>query len=526
MMLDKLRENLAEKGRTLLSTKYISAKEKYRVRCEHRHVFAASYDNLMRGRGCPKCKPANIAKRAVAKFRTIQELREFARHHHGGDCFAKQPVSTTEKVPWKCKNNAHEPFLAKPSRVMIPDSGTWCPACFDDRRGEGRIIPLEVVEKYVSKRGGEIVAILGEIGWNGLQTRLTVRCTDKHEWDVTASNLVYAKSWCPYCLNKGELITRAIFEATFEGCKFPKSKPQWLELATGQRLELDGYCEPLGIAFEYQGYHHEKADVKRTDDIKRKACAKNDVKLIAVVGVKRPFPYSNVLKQVGLSFKKYGIRKTPKLPIGEVFPSRLEDLRQLAQQRGGVLVSTVYFGAEKHEWHCGNANHATWFAEPSRIRKGDWCPSCAGNRRLGIVGLREWGREHGLELLSKTYINSGHEYRWRCRRVGHVISRSRGNIRQSVKRGYSACTTCGPGISVNVNSRKAAADRFAHQVMPMISKLKREGYKSLEVLAKQLNERGIPSALGGQWYASTVRSVMIRGKQLGTVTASRWSARD
>src|SRR6516225_7417206 len=46
-----------------------------------------------------------------------------------------------------------------------------------------------------------------------------------------------ATSWCPQCPNKGERITRAIFEATFGG-KFPKSKPDWLLSKSAQKLEL------------------------------------------------------------------------------------------------------------------------------------------------------------------------------------------------------------------------------------------------------------------------------------------------
>jgi hypothetical protein len=210
-----------------------------------------------------------------ARFRTVNELREFARRVRGGDCLAEFPVSMHTHVPWKCLNPKHEPFFATISKVVHQKS--WCPACDVERR---RLhpprpqIPRGSVEELVQGRGGEIVQVL-DAQWNGLRTRLEIRCADGHEWNVTAGNLVHAGSWCPECRNKGERIVRAIFEATF-GTRFPKSRPSWLQAATGKKLELDGYCESLRLAFEYQGPHHfAEESVRATDTLKRKACARH-----------------------------------------------------------------------------------------------------------------------------------------------------------------------------------------------------------------------------------------------------------
>jgi hypothetical protein len=74
-------------------------------------------------------------------------------------------------------------------------------------------------------------------------------------------------------------------------------------------------------------------------------------------------------------------------------------------------------------------------AEPWRIRKGKWCPSCAGNRRLGVAGLRSWGATIGLELLDTEYRGGTLAvYRWRCHNKGHVIKRSRTSFFASLER--------------------------------------------------------------------------------------------
>src|SRR5262249_39830601 len=115
----------------------------------------------------------------------------------------------------------------------------------------------------------------------------------------------------------------------------------------------------------------------------------------------------------------------------------------LARKRGGRLLSKIYLGSDPHEWKCDVAEHPSWTAEPWRIKNGAWCPSCAGNRRLGIEGLRSWGRTIGLRLLYSAYRGGNMTvYRWRCIKGSHVIERSRSNILQSISRGVGSCPVC------------------------------------------------------------------------------------
>lgn len=57
---------------------------------------------------------------------------------------------------------------------------------------------------------------------------------------------------------KMEELTRYTIQ-TITDKKFPSVRPDWLKNPiTGRNLELDGYCEDLGIAFEYNGIQHYK----------------------------------------------------------------------------------------------------------------------------------------------------------------------------------------------------------------------------------------------------------------------------
>jgi DNA invertase Pin-like site-specific DNA recombinase len=56
----------------------------------------------------------------------------------------------------------------------------------------------------------------------------------------------------------------------------------------------------------------------------------------------------------------------------------------------------------------------------------------------------------------------------------------------------------------------AGADRLATNVLPIIREMQRAGMNTLREIAEALNVRGVPTARGGLWYASTVRNVLAR----------------
>ena len=95
----------------------------------------------------------------------------------------------------------------------------------------------------------------------------------------------------------------------------------------------------------------------------------------------------------------------------------LEEMQRLAESRGGRCLSTCYLnGASKLIWQC-SANHR-WGATPSQIRKGHWCPFCARVARLTLHELRQIAAKKGGQCLSLEYANSSKLLRWRCS-VGH-----------------------------------------------------------------------------------------------------------
>jgi hypothetical protein len=54
------------------------------------------------------------------------------------------------------------------------------------------------------------------------------------------------------------------------------------------------------------------------------------------------------------------------------------------------------------------------------------------------------------------------------------------------------------------------ASHHARNVLPIIRDIQRAGAESLHDIAQALNARGIATARGGKWYATTVRNAMAR----------------
>ena len=56
------------------------------------------------------------------------------------------------------------------------------------------------------------------------------------------------------------------------------------------------------------------------------------------------------------------------------------------------------------------------------------------------------------------------------------------------------------------------ADRFAANVAPIIRNIERAGVTTLQGIADALNARGIRTARGRRWYATTVKNVLDRAR--------------
>jgi DNA invertase Pin-like site-specific DNA recombinase len=69
-----------------------------------------------------------------------------------------------------------------------------------------------------------------------------------------------------------------------------------------------------------------------------------------------------------------------------------------------------------------------------------------------------------------------------------------------------AAETVGKAHAAN----RAAADRFAGNVLPIVKSIRDSGITSHAGIAEALNSRGVRTARGGRWHATTVRNLLAR----------------
>jgi hypothetical protein len=60
-------------------------------------------------------------------------------------------------------------------------------------------------------------------------------------------------------------------------------------------------------------------------------------------------------------------------------------------------------------------------------------------------------------------------------------------------------------------STRAAAERFAANILPLVQPLRADG-KSLREIADVLNARGVPTARGGKWAPTQISDILKRAK--------------
>jgi hypothetical protein len=68
---------------------------------------------------------------------------------------------------------------------------------------------------------------------------------------------------------------------------------------------------------------------------------------------------------------------------------------------------------------------------------------------------------------------------------------------------------------------KRVADVRAEALRPTIRKLRKAGFVSIKAIARELNDRRIPTARGGKWRLTTVTRLLQRLEKLDRTSHSR-----
>ena len=387
-----------------LDKEYINCTNKLTWCCKKGHLWERSWATTKRGTWCSQCKKE---KKLIIKLKQVVEERE-------GYVFFGNNVTVKNKQTFMCKHD--HIWQAVPSSVVY--SKSWCFVC---SRKE-RLLGIDVAHKIAKENKGYCLSKT----YKGNRHKLVWKCFYGHTWPASLNSVKDSHTWCPKCnIYMGEEITRYIFNILFEE-KFEKNKPKWLN-----NLELDGYCEKLNLAFEYDGQQHYKfikyfhktiekfKNLLKTDRLKNKLCQDNGITLIRI-----PFwvEFGNIKDYIINKCNKFGIDIPGKNKIIDyknfkniyLLKNKYYDaLKQIVESKGGTLLKDVYINAKtKVQVRCEN-NHI-WSISYNNLKSGYWCPHCVNNIKHTIEKMRELAKSKGGRCLSTTYTNSHTKLTWEC----------------------------------------------------------------------------------------------------------------
>jgi hypothetical protein len=388
---------------------------------------------------------SDIACSSRLKY-TIQDIQILANKKKG-ICLSKEYTGIFNKLLWECEFG-HQ-WEANFHSIK---SGSWCPICALKIKGNKKYTILDI-KKYA--KNIDIICLSDK--YINYTSKLKLMCNKNHIFFKSFADLKQSNK-CPICSSDGlgERLCRSAFEQLFNK-KFPKNYPKWLRTNEGNALELDGYNEELGIAFEHQGQQHYKYNKffhgsledfekqKERDILKKELCQKNNVKLIIVPEIPKLLKLKNLKKYLINELNKYNIHLNYKyinFNFLNVFSTNKDDeilntIKEIAENKNGKCLSSSYKGDRiKLKFQCEKGH--TFYSSPNKIKQNQWCPICNGTKKYTLQEIQKFAKKHNLKLLSNNYLNNKSKLLWEC-----VCGNQWYNSFNKIKQGRR-CPKCAP----------------------------------------------------------------------------------
>lgn len=388
-------------GGKCLSTNYTNNQKKLLWECRLRHRFEMNLAHVKdRGSWCPECA---LESRSTSQRQDGLSLAKRVARKRGGKCLSESYRNSWSSLEWQCKIG-HQ---WKAALANITHRKSWCPTCGKERcvlsRAKGfaakegfrtatfPALQLARAQKLAERRGGKCLSD----SVPDRKSPVLLKCKFGHLWTTTLAKLSIGR-WCRICARgRGERIVRLFFEQML-GQSFPPVWPEWLRTNDGHKMQLDGCCERLKIAFEHQGRQHSRPvsmyggkkafrELRKRDLRKRRLCRQHGMTLISVPAVGENLPVENLQVWIAKACRRHGISLPRNAEIVEICLERafvgewerqLQSLQEKASQHGGRCLSKRYLGSKvKLKFECALGH--TWPAVPANIKSGHWCPRCA-----------------------------------------------------------------------------------------------------------------------------------------------------
>lgn len=265
---------------------YCGSHEKVSVICPVHGEFKIRALNLLQGHGCPKCA---VFKRCDGKKMTTTDFILRASKVHGNRYNYDAVVyeEWDKKVDIKCSK--HGVFKQTPHLHL---QGRGCPYCANENRNSKNILGKDGFIKKAIKIHGEKYDY-SKVNYVNNKTIVNIICPHHGEFLQRPDAHLNGKG-CPIC-SESQLEKEVRIFLEKNNILFEREKKfDWL--IDNGCLRLDFYLPDYNIAIECQGIqHYEPVDFSgrgkqfaeslllenlRRDEIKRKLCSQNGIKIV------------------------------------------------------------------------------------------------------------------------------------------------------------------------------------------------------------------------------------------------------
>lgn len=258
------------------------------MKCHEHGLFTASFKSIKKGSEvCFKCMNKARTKKRSHSYEYVKNYIETKTPY---TIISKKYNGNKRKLELKCKK--HGIFSIIFNSLQRNNSG--CKKCANTSISENNTYLYDKVKMYIEKN---TKYKLISRKYKSSKIKMTLSC-GKHGHFKIRFNDIQQKHGCLKCSfeqteSKGERECRKVFEK-MTGKKFDNINLEFMiNPETGKKLQLDGYCKELNMAFEYDGrQHYEPIDffggvrglqkTQKRDSIKNELCKNNDIVLIRI----------------------------------------------------------------------------------------------------------------------------------------------------------------------------------------------------------------------------------------------------
>ncbi len=462
--IEKLKQIALSKGGLCLSDKYVNSKTKLQFKCVNGHTWESISSNIIKGSWCPTC---GIEKRASQSRDNIGIFKRIATEK-GGKCLSDNYINALHTLEFEC-NKGHR-WRAQPQRIKI---GQWCRKCSYKTIAAKNKLDISELQNAAIENGGKLLSA----EFTNVRIKLLWECAKGHQWLSAASN-IRSGNWCKKCSSK-------------KGSEPQKlSLEHFAEIAVskgGKLLSTEYVNSQSKLFWECANGHQWFASANQ---VKHRSWCKECANVVTAKKRRTPIEYFKeyAIGKGGICLTENYVNQKTRLTfqcskghqwtVGggslkgketwcrycsspwladtpELKKQRFVELKKIAEERGGKLLSTEYINTKtKYDFQCASGH--SWSTSLDVIRGGSWCKKCATkivseSQKDNLQTFIDIAISKGGKCLSTEYINATNKLTFVCSEGHQWLGRPQG-----IKRG-NWCRKCYGTAKSDIEEMKSIA---------------------------------------------------------------------